>query len=229
MNKFEIYDSVQNADYSISLIKQFLDNPDSSKVIDAFIFHFNSIADWGEVKEHIINNDDRKTATAIANKYRAIGNLSDAEKVIIKHLRGNEKFKSTIINFGRFRAFLDYISEWLADGETSVNNGEEELNIKQADVKKTANRRNRTFADLIQYEDKEKLLKRLHHLIDGHSGAEVGAVLLRAYSIDHYLTRCPTRAEYESEFELIGGWDAIRNFISRNNSKSSRANDVIIL
>jgi hypothetical protein len=117
MNKFELYNSIKDAGYLISLIKQFLDNPDSSKVIDAFIFHFNSITDWGEVKEHIINNDDRKTATAILRGYKTIGNLSDAEKVIIKRLRGNEKFKSTIINFGRFRTFLDDVAEWLADSE----------------------------------------------------------------------------------------------------------------
>lgn len=116
MNKFELYNSIKDAGYLISLTKQFLDNPDSSEVIDAFIFHFNSMEGWGEVKEHIINNDDRKTATAILKGYKAIGNLS-AENVIIKHLRGNEKFKDTIINFGRFRTFLEDVAEWLADSE----------------------------------------------------------------------------------------------------------------
>lgn len=85
------------------------------------------------------------------------------------------------------------------------------------------------FRDIIQYPDKERLIKRLHELIDGKGGADVGSVLLRAKLIDHYLTRNPKRAEYESEFKLIGHWNAIHNYLSDNDLNAiDRANKIVI-
>lgn len=85
------------------------------------------------------------------------------------------------------------------------------------------------FRDIIQYSDKDKLLKRLHELIDGKSGADVGAVLLNAYFIKPYLTRRPKKKEFESEFELIGSWSAISNYMSENNQNAiDLANKIVI-
>lgn len=85
------------------------------------------------------------------------------------------------------------------------------------------------FRNIIQYEDKEKLLRRFHELIDGRSGADVGAVLLNA-RMNNLLTRNPTRNEFESEFELIGSWSAISNYMSDNNTNAlDRANKIIIV
>lgn len=89
--------------------------------------------------------------------------------------------------------------------------------------------RTRNFKDIIQYPDKDKLLERLHELIDGKSGADVGAVLLNACSINPYLTRRPTQAEFESEFELIGSWQAISNYMNENSEKALvKANRIAI-
>lgn len=55
------------------------------------------------------------------------------------------------------------------------------------------------FRNIIQYEDKEKLLNRLHFLIGGKRGADVGAILLQA-KVEGYLMRTPNRAEFENEF-----------------------------
>lgn len=86
-----------------------------------------------------------------------------------------------------------------------------------------------SFRDIIQYPDKEGLIKRLHELIDGKGGADVGSVLLRAIHFDHYLTRNPTQAEYCSEFELIGRWTGITNYMSDNNANAlERANKIVI-
>lgn len=86
-----------------------------------------------------------------------------------------------------------------------------------------------SFRDIIQYPDKDKLLGRLHELIDGKKGADVGAVLLNAYFIKSYLTRRPTQAEFESEFELIGSWSAISNYMSENNQNAlDKANKIVI-
>lgn len=89
--------------------------------------------------------------------------------------------------------------------------------------KKAAN-----FTDIIQYPDKQKLLDRLHYLIDGRQGADVGSVLLRAKQLN-YLTRNPTKAEFLSEFELIGSWQGITNYLDENDFQVlERANRIII-
>ncbi len=82
----------------------------------------------------------------------------------------------------------------------------------------------KSFTDIIQYkeegltdaESKAKVLNRLHELIDGKRGAKVGATLLKAQQ-DGLLITCPTQAEFEDEFKLIGTWQAIHNYMSDNN------------
>ena len=85
------------------------------------------------------------------------------------------------------------------------------------------------FLGLIQYHDKEKLLNRLHELIDGKSGADVGSVIRKAID-DGYLMNEPTKADYESEFELIGTWQAIHNYFhfELDNGKLVRSERIVI-
>lgn len=83
------------------------------------------------------------------------------------------------------------------------------------------------FSDIIQYSDKEKLLKRLHELIDGRSGADVGCIILSA-KLNNYIIRNPTRKEFESEFEIIGSWTAITNYFSESNNALDRANKIVL-
>lgn len=84
------------------------------------------------------------------------------------------------------------------------------------------------FIHLILHPNPKKLLRRLHQLIDGKSGAAVGAVLLRAQQ-KGYLSRVPTKAQFESEFILNGGWNAIQNYMNDNNDKAlAKANQIII-
>lgn len=84
------------------------------------------------------------------------------------------------------------------------------------------------FHQIIQCEEPQKLLDRLHHLIDGRKGADVGCVLLKCVQ-DGYLTRKPKQKEFESEFTLIGGWKAIHNYMNDNDENAlDRANRIII-
>ena len=84
------------------------------------------------------------------------------------------------------------------------------------------------FHHLILHPEPKKLLRRLHQLIDGKSGAAVGAVLLHA-QLKGYLSKVPTRAQFESEFTLNGGWNAIQNYMNDNNEKAwFKANKIII-
>lgn len=82
------------------------------------------------------------------------------------------------------------------------------------------------FRNIIQYEDKEKLLNRLHFLIGGKRGADVGAILLQA-KVEGYLMRTPNRAEFENEFGKLtddenstakSKWEAIRKYLDSENS-----------
>ena len=99
---------------------------------------------------------------------------------------------------------------------------------ENAERNKTQGIKSQNFTDVVQYGDKEKLLERLHQLIDNKRGADVGAVLLKA-RLDNYITRNPTRKEFESEFELIGSWSAISNYMSDNNRNAlDRANRIVI-
>ena len=84
------------------------------------------------------------------------------------------------------------------------------------------------FRKLIQHPDPERLIKRLHALIDGQHGAAVGSVLLRCVQ-QGYLRKCPTQVEFCSEFELIGTWSSIHNYMNENSVKALvRANAIVI-
>lgn len=84
------------------------------------------------------------------------------------------------------------------------------------------------FLHLILHPEPKKLLRRLHQLIDGKSGAEVGAVLMRAQQ-KGYLIKVPTQAEFRSEFALVGKWNAIHNYMNDNNETAlAKANKIII-
>ncbi len=90
-------------------------------------------------------------------------------------------------------------------------------------------KKNPCFRDCIQFSDQDLLLERLHELIDGKKGADVGSIILRARYIDGYLSRNPTQAEFKSEFRLTGSWKAIHNYMNDNNQNAiDRANKVII-
>ena len=85
------------------------------------------------------------------------------------------------------------------------------------------------FSHLRQHEQAEKLLARLHQLIDGCRGADVGSVLLHCVQ-KNYLTRRPTRKEFMSEFELLGSWGSIHKYMDEGNLNAlERANRICVL
>ncbi|MGL4519349.1 MAG: hypothetical protein ACRCUJ_06655 [Phocaeicola sp.] len=101
--------------------------------------------------------------------------------------------------------------------------------VAPAEESKKKNRPAEEFRDIIQHEDKDKLLERLHFLIDGKSGADVGCVLLKA-KLDGYLSKKVTIGAYESEFGIVGSkWSAIYKYLNDNNINAlDRANQIII-
>lgn len=73
-----------------------------------------------------------------------------------------------------------------------------------------------SFRNLIQYEDKDRLLERLHFLIDPipQKGSLIAAIIQKAH-IDGYILELPNEATFKSEFKLECTWEAVRkSFIS---------------
>lgn len=77
----------------------------------------------------------------------------------------------------------------------------------------------KAFCNILQCEDKNAFMERLHSLIDGKSGKAVALVLYRAKK-EGYIVKYPTHKEYESEFGLItdGKWESIRKHFDKGDS-----------
>lgn len=76
-------------------------------------------------------------------------------------------------------------------------------------------RRKRTFRDLVQGVDKDKILRRLHARIDGRGGKEVAAVLLKAKD-DGLIWKLPSENELNSEFKATTVWRSISKYLGPN-------------
>lgn len=89
-----------------------------------------------------------------------------------------------------------------------------------------------SFRSLIQYHDKEKLIQRLHELIDDEkSPAMVGAILLNAWKLKKYLKKCPTQKEFYDEFPncQYNNWESIRKYTDgESNNALLKADNIVI-
>ena len=77
----------------------------------------------------------------------------------------------------------------------------------------------KSIYNIIQCEDKEAFVKRLHTLIEGKGGKAVAVVFYRALE-EGYITKYPSQGIYESEFGVIGKskWEAIRKHFDKGQS-----------
>lgn len=99
------------------------------------------------------------------------------------------------------------------------------INRLKSTIEKSAKKKP-TFADLIQHQDKERVLARLHELIDGRGGKVVGRVIAKAIW-DGYLIDEPTQDEYKSEFNLVGSWEGIRKYFHDFRNKDELLDDAL--
>lgn len=97
--------------------------------------------------------------------------------------------------------------------------------------KNTKKDNNSNFRDCIQWKDKEELINRLHELIDGKQGRDVGYVLLKC-RIDGLITRNPTGAEMKNEFPSVIYNSSVKNYLTEDslsdNGKVARAGQIVI-
>lgn len=178
--------------------------------------------DANEVKDVILESED-----GISFRLRRINEYGLLP--LLQKLEDSKDIKSSLIDDAVNEAINTYflrIYEKANDLCRIISECEKYLQPKKTKKEKKES----NFRDIIQYPDKERLLKRLHELIDGKKGADVGSVLFKATE-DKLLTRVPYQAEYESEFTLIGCWSAIHNYMvfdPNDNNKLTRAFNIEI-
>lgn len=84
------------------------------------------------------------------------------------------------------------------------------------------------FKDLMQCEDKENILSRLHSHIDGQGGKAVALILLKAKD-EKLISKLPSEKEFYSEFkETEGKWRSISHFLNPNCCPAPDISSVII-
>lgn len=157
------------------------------------------------------------------------------------YIKLDDLLEKALLNYPNDDAFIQWMKALLtmtvneqSGGDPNVNNLlKAKLKLFSQKVKhlqKVEKKKHSTpnFLHLILHSEPKKLLERLHQLIDRKSGAEVGAVLLHAQQ-KGYLSDVPTQAEFESEFALVGKWNAIHNYMNDNSTKAlAKANKIII-
>ena len=95
-------------------------------------------------------------------------------------------------------------------------------------TKKNTKAKDKHFTDLMQCEDKENMLSRLHNRIDGQGGKTVALILLRAKE-DKLICKLPSKKEFCSEFKnMEGTWRSISHFFSPNCCPAPDISSVII-
>ncbi len=114
------------------------------------------------------------------------------------------------------------------EAQPEARNEEAQPEAREEEAATEAGKDEPSFRAIIQYPDPDGLLRRLHELIDGRRGADVGSVLL-ACRLQGHITRNPTQAEFRSEFSIVGSWGGVKNYMSDNNENAlDRANKIII-
>ncbi len=120
-----------------------------------------------------------------------------------------------------------YLNKLLSSSDSTKTNEQTITPVAQ----ETAVKRTKTIRDIIQYHDPDKLLKRLHEMIDSNGqAAAVGAIFLNAFYIKGYLLGKPTPTQFHNEFpDCNCKWDAIRKYMNENNQTAvQKANKIII-
>ncbi len=98
---------------------------------------------------------------------------------------------------------------------TKLSVSDNDTMAPESKVCKPVSKRAKSIYDIIQCEDKEGFVKRLHVLIDGKQGKDIAVVFIRA-KIDGLITRYPTKGELNSEFDWHGSWQGIDKVLQRD-------------
>ena len=166
---------------------------------------------------------------------------SSEEITLPDYIKLDDLLEKALLHYPNDDAFIQWMKALLTMTVNEQSGGDPNINnllkaklklfsqkVKQKQEVEKKKHSTPKFLHLILHPEPTKLLKRLHQLIDGKSGAAVGAVLLHA-QLKGYLSEVPTQAQFESEFTLNGSWNAIHNYFNDNEPKvMAKANKIII-
>lgn len=110
-----------------------------------------------------------------------------------------------------------------------LSGGEQEKKSQPVTKKKIVTKnKNEKFSDIIQC-DRPNFIERLHFLIDGKGGKNVGLVFRRALDLNYIISK-PTQGQFESEFELKGTWPSIYKYMvdDKDGKNKEKANKIVI-
>lgn len=193
----------------------------------------------GEPATHVSQQNEPVDTAPLANEQTT--EASPEENSLLDYVKLDDLLEQAAQHYFNCDAFIQSLNTLLtlmvnkqSGGDPNINNllkaklklfSQKVKQLQEVEKKRHATPK---FHHLILHPEPKKLLRRLHQLIDGKSGAAVGAVLLHA-QLKGYLSKVPTRAQFESEFTLNGGWNAIQNYMNDNNEKAwFKANQIII-
>lgn len=189
---------------------------------------FNSYYEERKQLFHSIHSAEYQLWEGKLNSYyqgeEARRNLAEFKKFFIEGLIRNEKNNVSLSKglFSLYNGFLERYVNWFFDFL------KRKLEPQQKSKGKKQVTNFKCFVQSTNGKSRDDILKRLHELIDGKSGADVGVVLYKAYK-EKYLTKRPSQSIFETEFKLIGSWKAISAYMRDSNSNiASKAADIDI-
>lgn len=205
------------------------DTKHDMKVFDVWATKFVEGTGWLYLFESFLKSDRKAPDTwmKLGGWERYITQTKDKHELVwLIAVVLQDKFSSlqNEVNF-----ILDsYGMEDVKDKLLSIWNGDtSEQKQEKIDPMPQSAKSKKSIYDIIQCEDKEGLVRRLHTLIDGKKGKDIAVVFIRA-KIDGLITRYPTKGELSSEFSWNGTWQSIDKVLQRdmNNGVLAAANAI---
>lgn len=193
------------------------DTKHDMKVFDVWATKFVEGTGWLYLFESFLKSDRNAPDTwmKLGGWERYITQTKDKHELVwLIAVVLQDKFSSlqNEVNF-----ILDsYGMEDVKDKLLSIWNGDtSEQKQEKIDPMPQSAKSTKSIYDIIQCEDKEGLVKRLHTLIDGKRGKDIAVVFILAKT-DGLITRFPTKMMLTSEFNIRGSWTAIAKYMNED-------------
>lgn len=168
--------------------------------------------DWKQLRESLLLIAKYRSGERAAEILRMLQEEWPAIKRCKTNFEGmkNEElsqFEDILLN-----GFDDLLAEW--EGETPSQATEPiKPQKKNSSIGKC-----KPFDNLLlcSTDEKEKVMARLHELLDDKGGKQVALVLMAAKAKDSLLIDMPTEKQYTTEFSLSGTWRAVSDYIKKH-------------
>ena len=129
-----------------------------------------------------------------------------AWKVLFDHMKDQDvqRFEETLFN-----GYDDLLEQW--DNESQPTKSASDI---------------QSFDSLLQCsaDDKDRVISRLHELLDGKGGQQVALILAAVMYKYHYIISMPTERQYASEFQLKGVWRSVTDYLKNHTLPNGKLN-----